>query len=409
MSDVSVVVRGSLIESVGKQPTPEGARVVDGRGKFLIPGLWDMHVHLAGPEESFRKLTANGVTGVRDMYSGVDAAAYQPWRQVPFAPRMSVAGMVDGPLFRGGPSAFAVATDEEARTAVKLLAASRVEFIKVYSSLSREAYLAVADEAHRLGVPFAGHVPESVSPAEAAQAGQLSQEHLINILASCSTREDELRAERQKLLTAPMPAGDRARLFGWPREPGLFDTYDEKKCQALFEKFVDYGVWHTPTLVVSQEYGKLNGPLPMLEGLADKERAPFAIHVRATLHRLQQLTGDMHRAGVKLLAGTDAGAATGVPMGISLHDELALLVEAGLSEMEALQTATRNPALYFGVLTLMGTVETGKAADVVLLDANPLDDIHNTRKIQGVMMRGTYFTREMLDQLEAPAPASAAR
>ena len=111
----------------------------------------------------------------------------------------------------------------------------------------------------------------------------------------------------------------------------------------------------------------------------------------------------MHRAGVNLLAGTDAGLATGVEMGTSLHDELALLVQAGLSEMGALQTATRNPALYFGVLTLMGTVETGKSADLVLLDADPLEDIHNTRKIQGVMLRGNYFTRAMLDQLTAPA------
>ncbi len=402
MSDVSVVVRGGLIERVGQGPTPAGATLIDGRGKFLIPGLWDMHVHLSGPEESLRKLAANGITGVRDMYSGVDPAAYSPWRQVPFAPRMIVGGMIDGLGRPPAPGAFWVKKEEEARNAVGRLAASRAEFIKVYSSLSREAYFAVADEARRIGIPFAGHVPESVTPAEAAEAGQLSQEHLINILASCSKREDKLREDRQKLLVDPkLNVMERARLFGWPREAGLFDTYDEKKCQALFATFVDYGVWHTPTLVVSQEYAKRNKQLPMLEGLPDKEKGPFAGHVRATLQRLEQLTGDMHRAGVGLLAGSDAGVATGVEMGTGLHDELALLVTAGLTEMEALQTATRNPALYFGILTLMGTVEAGKAADLVLLDADPLEDIHNTRKIQGVMMRGTYFDKSALASLTA--------
>lgn len=407
-ADVTVIVRGGLIESIGPElARPVGSIVVDASGKFLIPGLWDMHVHMPGLRDSFRILVANGITGVREMYSGDAPALYDPWRTQAGAVRMVVPGMIDAPVRPPTPGAIYVRTEEDARAAVGLLAASRAEFIKVYSSLSREAYFAAADEARRVGIPFAGHVPESVSPAEAAEAGQLSQEHLINILLASSTREDELRAGRLQLLADPsLPVMERARQFGWPRTEGLWDTYDPKKAEQLFDRFLDYGVWHTPTLVVSKYYADpQGGSLPMLEGLDAAGVATFARHVERWLTRHQQLVGDMHRAGVPFLAGSDSGPATGVPLGISLHEELELLVASGLSPLEALQTATRNPAFYFGVLTLMGTVEVGKSADLVLLDANPLDDIRNTRRISAVVLRGAYYPRAALDaMLAATAP-----
>ena len=374
-------------------PVPEGSTVVDAAGKFMIPGLWDMHVHLTDLAADFRSLVSHGITGVREMYSGFAPETYSPWRTRPDTPRIVAPGMIDAPVRPPSPGAIAVRDAEEARFAVQLLAANRAEFIKVYSSLSREAYFALADEARRLGIAFAGHVPESVTPAEAANAGQLSQEHLINILASCSSREDELRVERAQLLTDPsLSVMERARRFGWPQEEGLFDTYDPKKAAALFDTFIDHGVWQVPTLVVSKYHAAVTPEskgFMMLEGLEDYPT--FTKHVANTLRRYQQLVGDMHAAGVQFLAGSDAGPATGVPLGISLHEELELLVQSGLTPMEALQTATRNPAFYFGILTLMGTVEAGKSADLVLLDANPLDDIRNTRKIHGVVVRGKYF------------------
>jgi hypothetical protein len=355
------------------------------------------------PERGFLTLTAWGITGVREMYSGFAPEVYSPWRTRPETPRIVAAGMIDAPVRPPSPGAIAVATPEDARLAVQLLAANRAEFIKVYSSLSREAYFALADEARRIGMAFAGHVPESVTPAEAAEAGQLSQEHLINILLSCSSREDDLRAERAALLTDPtLSVMERARRFGWPQEDGLVNTYDAQKAARLFATFADHGVWHTPTLVVSKYHATATPEtqgLMMLDGLAAERFPVFRAHVGALLKRYQQLTGDMHRAGVALLAGSDAGPATGVPLGVSLHEELELLVQSGLTPMEALQTATRNPAFYFGILTLLGTVEEGKSADLLLLDANPLDDIRNTRKIQGVVMRGTYFPRPVLDRM----------
>ncbi len=402
--NTTVITNGGLIERIapGAEP-PQGAVTIDATGKFMIPGLWDMHVHLTDFDRDFRTLTANGITGVRDMYSGVAPEVYSPWRSRPTTPRIVASGMIDAPVRPPSPGAFGVSTPEDARLAVQLLAANRAEFVKVYSSLSREAYFALADEARRIGMAFAGHVPESVSPREAAEAGQLSQEHLINILLSCSTREDELRAEREALLTdRTLSVMERARRFGWPQETGLFETYDSRKAASLFGAFVDHGVWHTPTLVVSKYHADATPEtkgLTMLDGLTPEQFKPFTEHVRAVLRRYQKLVGDMFSAGVSFLAGSDAGPATGVPLGISLHEELELLVQSGLTPMEALQTATRNPAFYFGILTLMGTVEEGKSADLVLLDANPLDDIRNTRKIQSVVVRGNYFPRSALDRL----------
>jgi imidazolonepropionase-like amidohydrolase len=315
--------------------------------------------------------------------------------------------LIDGSLRGPAPGSYAVSNAEEAKAAFDLLASSGADFIKVYSSLSRESYLAIADEARRLGVPFAGHVPEAVSPAEAARAGQLSQEHLLNLLLAASTEEGSLREARLRDMADPnLTASERARRLGFPEPEGLFDTYDEDKAEALFETFVDYGIWQTPTLTLLQHFAAGGEPvmrLPFMQDLAgpekEAERAEFFGRVSRLLERHKQLVGDMHRAGVQFLAGTDSSPATPVPLGTGLHDELELLVESGLTPMEALQTATRNPAFYFGILTLLGTVETGKVADLVILNANPLEDIRNTRQIDAVVMRGVHFARPALDRM----------
>ena len=296
LSDVTVVVRDGLIARIGSGiEAPPGSAAVDATGKFLIPGLWDMHVHLDAMEPSFRALLAHGITGVRDMYSGKAPRDYRPWRNTPISVRMVVAGLVE---------ASEAPTAEDARTAVKLLAANGAEFIVPGRNLSREAYFALAAECRRIGAAFAGEVPEAVTPEEAAIEGQLSLEYIRAVTPSV---------------------------------------------------LVDHGTWITPILV---------------SGRTDP-----------------RMVGEMHRAGVSILAGTDSIP----PLGANLHKELELLVAAGLTPMEALQTATRNPAFYFGILPLMGTLEEGKVADIVVLDANPLDDIRNTRKIHSVVMRGTYF------------------
>lgn len=268
--------------------------MVDASGKFLIPGLWDMHVHMPRLEESLPRLLSAGITGVREMYSGLAPRAYLPWRSKPTSARLVVGGVVEA------------ADAESARTEVKFQVANGAEFVIPAKNLSREAYFALAAECRRIGAAFAGEVPDSVTPEEAAIEGQLSL--------------DYVREARPSVLA-------------------------------------DQGTWVTPILV---------------SGRTDP-----------------RIVAELHRAGVGLLAGTDSTP----PLGASLHKELELLVASGLTPMEALQTATRNPAFYFGTLPLMGTIEVGKVADIVVLDANPLDNIRNTSKIHAVVMRGTYFQK----------------
>jgi len=398
--DVTVAIGGGRILSIdptaGQSVKPAAnARVIDATGQFLIPGLWDMHFHLDPLGSSLRTLAANGITGIREMYSRIPIATLGAWRSRPENPRIAAAGFLDGPLMRTSeltPDAFAVGNADEARLAVNLLKASGADFLKVYNSLPREAYFAIAQESKRLGIPFAGHVPEAISPAEASEAGQHSQEHLLNILLACSTREEELRAQRILLMNDPaISPVDRALELGFPNPQDLFQSYDDAKAAALFKTFVKNGTWQTPTLALLQSF------------VADRDRARRTVYmqdlspevfdgwmarIQALLDRYKKLVRDMHRAGVEFLAGTDTGPNNPVPVGTGLHDELELLVDSGFTPMEALQTATRNPARYFGTLKDLGTIEAGKLADMVLLYANPLDDIRNTRKISLVILRG---------------------
>jgi len=279
----------------------------------------------------------------------------------------------------------------------------------------------------------AGHVPEEVSPLEASAAGMRSEEHLNNILLNASRDEVRLRAERVATMNDPKISGaERLRLLAWPLLAGLVDTYDEKKAAALFQAFVKNGTWQTPTLAILDGFVHeldeevVNDPrrrfLPkvwtdnwdprVIYYLKDQSPAEYEVlhqRMRMLLTRYRKLVGDMHRAGVELLAGTDTNPLNPVLPGWSLHEELALLAESGLTNMEALQTATRNPARYFGILQETGTVEVGKSADLILLDADPLEDIRNTQKINTVVMRGHYYSRADLDaMLERSAAVSGA-
>ena len=423
-ADMTVIVQGKQILQLGKSASttvPKAARVVDGRGKYLIPGLWDMHVHeIFGawlPEDE--KITpvlfvANGVTGVRDM--GGDLEPLKKWRAriaegKLLGPRMIIAGpMLDGPIPQF-PSSAPVKDAAEGRRIVEELQKNGADFIKIQSLIPRDGYFAAADEAKKLGIVFAGHVPDKVRATEASNAGQKSIEHLTGVFEGCSTVEDELMAA--------------------PRGPGrgrFLSTYDPERAKALIALFLKNQTWQVPTLFwergewLIEQTNSGPDPLEKYAPVAWRDRTwpmftrdiskgwstdPVADREKFFQEELK-MVGEMNRAGVPILAGTDTAAGVRVYPGFSLHDELELLVRAGLTPMEALQAATLNAGEYLD-LADTGTIEKGKRADLVLLDSNPLVDIKNTRTIQSVVLAGRYFSRTDLDHLLHQVEEAAAK
>lgn len=411
-SNMTVTIRGDRIVEIapnGKSDA-KGARVFDATGKYLIPGLWDMHVHtvfgdwLPRDEKIVLPLfVANGITGIRDM--GGDLEVLKVWRAEINAgkllgPRMVIAGpMLDGPVPRF-PSSAPIKDAADARRTVDELKRGGVDFIKIQSLIPRDGYFAAADEAKKVGINFVGHVPDAVRASEVSNAGQKSIEHFTGVFEACSPLEDEF-------------------LKG-PKGPGKFvATYDENRAQTLIALFARNQTWQVPTLVwehgqwLIDESDFSHDPLtryappawkdrtwPMFtkDILKDMDTDPLPVRERFTQMELE-MTYKMHKAGVPFLAGTDTAAGVHVFPGFSLHEELVFFVKAGFTPLEALQTATINPAKFLGKQAEFGTVAKGKIADLVLLDANPLDDIHNTQKIRGVVLAGHLFTRDELDTM----------
>lgn len=412
----TVVVRNGKIEEIGSAAGGTDAKMpgtqVDGTGKFLIPGLWDMHVHMVfgdwfprGKEVTLPLFVANGITGVRDM--GGELEILQQWRKEIAAgklvgPRMVISGpMLDGPKPRF-PSSIAITTPEDGRRAVDDLKLRGADFVKLQSLIPREAVFAIAEEAHKQGITFVGHVPDSVRASEASNAGQKSFEHLIGIFEGSSSLEDEF-------------------LKGSKNETRFLATYDPARAAVLFSLLAKNHTWQCPTLVWER-----GGNLIDQTDFAHDTRARYVPaywkHVTwkrfteeierdyntddlATRKRFVEkeleVVNSMHHAGVQFLAGTDTPPGVYIFPGFSLHEELQRFVAAGFTPLEALQTATLNPARFLGMDDRLGTIEPGKFADLVLLDANPLEDIRNTQKIAGVVANGRYFSRADLDKMLA--------
>jgi imidazolonepropionase-like amidohydrolase len=418
--DMTVEIDGRTIASI--KPARDvlirsGVRVIDGRSKYLIPGLWDMHVHVSWPAGAAQiylpVLVANGVLGARDMHGMLPAIdsirhAVVSGRQI--GPRLFIAGpAIDGPNSYL-PGARIVSTPDEGRKAVKELKASGVDFIKVYSSLPKDLYYAVADAAKSEGIPFLGHVPYALTAAEASDAGQRELEHLTEVDVGTSTDEAKIKAEELEAM---------AQKHGYvPDAARLRATFDSAKAAALFDRFRRNETWQCPTLIVLQALGdRASGHaasdslLVYMPNLIRKYwqtmPADLSTRIGALAEFHSALIAPINRAGVPILAGSDVANPYVYP-GFSLHDELGLLVRAGLTPAEALRTATINPARFLGLTDSLGVVALGKVADLVLLDANPLQNIGNTRKIGAVIQGGRFFDRRALDGLLSGARKLAA-
>ncbi len=306
------------------------------------------------------------------------------------------------------PSSVAVSSPTSAVAAVDSLKKQGADFIKVQSVISHDAYLAAAAEAHRIGLPIVGHVPDKVRIAEVVAAGQKSIEHLMGIFEGCSTEEDKFiegKGSLQLLLT----------------------TYNQERCDIAIRLIAQNQTWQVPTLAwqrggtfldqLDWKHQPLDKYVPAYwrevtwrrfndEMMPDLQRDPLASRQEYFARNLK-MVGAMHRAGVPFLAGTDAAPGIYIMPGFSLHDELANFVEAGFTPMESLQTATSSPAKFLGMESTLGSIESGMTADLVLLSANPLDDIHNTQKISAVIVNGRLFDRKDLDKILTQVEASA--
>jgi imidazolonepropionase-like amidohydrolase len=395
--DMTVLTSGGRITEIGKTAVlrvPEAAELFEGSGKFMIPALWNMHVHSVGytaATKAFPQLLANGVVGVRDMAAPLDEVLLlrqETNDHSALGPHMLVAGpMLVGPV----PANLAamkliqgVNNAENGKAAVRSLRHAGVDFIKVNDSLPEDTYLAIAAEAKREHIFFVGHVPPSIGATRASDIGQRSIEHLGGphhaVLIACSERETELKAQASSILKAEIDA-----VFQGAKNPDpgelrvvftrqILETYNERKAAALFERFRENETWQVPTLAA-------------IRGLWD--RKDLSAEDRKSGEDLKQkqlqVVAAMWRAGVKIMAGTDGPLSEAGP---ELHRELALLVQSGLTPLAAIQAATIRPAEFIGKLDQYGSIEPGKAADLLILDTNPLGDIANTKRISAVLLGG---------------------
>jgi imidazolonepropionase-like amidohydrolase len=416
---MTVVIKQGRISGVAKvgfvAQGPE-IQIVNADGKYMIPGMWDMHVHSAFVSPAWDEKViyplyiANGITGVRDMGGDPDVLESRR-RRIDGGQLLGPHLILGGPFLASGKSdrqTIGVNTPEEGRQAVDAIKKRGLDFVKVLS-VSRESYFAIADESSKQNIPFVGHVPHAVSVREAAAAGQKSIEHLTGVLLACSSREDELRAQGLAALTRRDYAAYRA--IG----AQTISSYDPIKAGALFLQLAKSNTWQVPTLVWTETNSRLDDPEltsdPRLKYVPASVRTEWdpakllgntspeelaALKSEAT--RDLELVAAMRSAGVRFMAGSD-GPDPYVFPGFSLHDELEWLVKSGFSPLQSLQAATLNPALFLAKSDKYGTVEVDHAADLLLLEANPLDDIRNTRKIFGVVEGGKYYSRQELDTM----------
>jgi imidazolonepropionase-like amidohydrolase len=334
----TIVIRGERIAGMGRAAqiqVPADAVITNGAGKYAIPGLWDMHVHLWDDKNVLPEYVQHGITGVRDM--GSDYARTRRWRAAiesgtAVGPHVVTCGSpLDGQASTEPRlPVFVVLTPEDARSSFDRMDSMGVDFIKVLSNLPRDAYFALAERARQWHKPFAGHLPKDVTAEEAVEARQASIEHL----------------------------------FGFP-------VSDERRSRAVLSQCALFGTRLVPSLTLwrrmAAEDKNVAGELPKIDAVVRHAR----------------------EVGAAILAGTDTGD-PGTSPGLTLHEELELLVQAGLTPMDALQSATYEPARFLGRERVTGTLKPGMLADIVLLDADPLEDIRNTRRLAGVWIRGRY-------------------
>lgn len=430
LSNRFVTVVDGRIETVSlsKPPTTRETFIeINGTGKFLLPGLWDMHTHTTklAAQHQHPLFIANGVTGVRDLWGCMSESDpffaciedRERWNRAVnqntgISPRYighSSFQINDGSEVPAGfPEFFRARDENEARQLVRFYAESGADILKTYTELAPATYHVLADEARIQGLSLQGHRPIKVSLAQAINAGQRSIEHGRLFLLECYTGADEYRA-----LDKPLSAYTSAL------RAKLVDQHDEAHCQTLVDQLAQSDTWWTPTLLTLQMGARAADPgfrddprlkyipylfknlmwMPDADRMAGSSLDRSGRNTHAAMYDMAlEHVRQAHTAGVKLLLGTDVFDTYVFP-GFSVHDELAAMVLAGLSPADALKIATIDAATFSGVNQKFGSIAPGKAADMILLNANPLLDIQHTRQIDGLFLNGVFYDRLSLDRL----------
>jgi len=408
----TVLIEANTIKSISSQAIPDGKNTVyDCTGKFLIPGLWDMHIHDAGDDSSNRNeyvplFLVNGITGIRDMWgeeemlklkSDIASGKFMGPRMVIGSP------IIDGvnPFFRGSLSAV---TEKQGRQYVDSLSMAGYDFIKIYSLVREPVYLAIAEECKKKGIPLEGHLPSEIGLEEALDAGQRSFEHNFNINRYLTGKEPDIVKWAHHYLDTVQST--RNGEFMVKTEPLHISEKDFHVSQEVLNKMIKNRVAVVPTLTLAQ--GRSQPPDLMAKQTKGLEYLSFGF-VNYWMHQSPILPQELVQSfgaaakflmnkGVLILAGTDVNNPFCVP-GFGLQQELINLHEAGLTNLQVLQAATLNPAKFLYKENELGTVTVGKLADLLVLEANPLTDISNTQQIAAVIVNGKYLSKDELKKM----------
>lgn len=422
-----ILIENGLISAVKAGLDAEGAQVLDAGGRYAIPGLFDMHVHSIkmAPALTHPLFVAAGVTAVRDMGGciGIEDAWVACVEEKRAWDKSVGEGLMVGPRFDhvtdlaidgggeipdGVERSLGAATPEGARARAEYSRSRGVDFLKVYTMVPRDGYVALAQAAREEGLYVAGHLPLAVSALDAIALGQRSFEHAFLFIWDCYPGMGELRGsdDPRSVYTNEM----RMRMIG---------AHDAALCSALHERMIEAGTAFVPThttrkldaYALDEDFRNdprlkyIPRPLRALwlqdaDNMASRAGAGGQESYQAFYEFGIKQTGVAHRAGVTVLAGTDAPDSFAFP-GSGLHDELDHFVKAGLSPLDALRTATLEPAVYLGLTGTAGVIKAGARADIVLLDENPLTDIRAVREIDSVVLAGVVYDRDSLDDMLA--------
>jgi Amidohydrolase family len=406
--------------------------IIDGTGKFLIPGLWDAHIHFAYIESlaphMFDLFLLYGITSVRDTGGEIDFVF--KWREAARAnPTEAPRVMVAGPLLDGVPTVYdgskpafpplgvGSGSVEAITRLTKKLDSLDVDFLKAYEMLTPEQFYKVMEMAKRFGLKVTGHVPLSMDVIGASNAGLNSMEHFRNLELSCASNAEELLIQRHAMLKKGknLPGGELRSGIHTAQRQIAVENYDENKANEILQTLAKNQTWQIPTLALNTGFTRRPYNQPewqkSFEYLPDALRDEWKMTIQASMgdapepFRVQysqwmlNMAAKVHKAGIPMMAGTDTPIGFLTP-GLSLHEELIIMVEAGMTPQEALQTATVNPARYFNLENELGSIKESQWADLLILTANPLEDIRNTQSIFVVMKQGKYYGQDELNVMK---------